>query len=364
MHSPNFYLQQALELAKSRRGFCAPNPAVGAVIVKEGQIIAQGVHVRAGCAHAEVDALNQLGGRADGASLFVTLEPCCHFGKTPPCTQQIIHAGIKEVFFGFSDPHEHVAGSGQRELEAAGVACHLIEIPEITKFYESYSHWIRTKLPFVTAKIAISFDGKIAAKDGLPISITGTELQQFTHRCRKESDAILTTVKTVINDDPSLNAREEDQITAKPLYVVDRQLRLPQDANIFRTSHSITLFYAEKSDSQKVYQLQQRGIRCVPIPERENKLILTEILKIIGEDGIHDLWIEAGGEFFSHLLVNGVMQRSLIYIAPKILGSDALSAFGVDSFNCAHAAKNIQWVNVGNDVVCEIIWSTGGADHV
>lgn len=356
MQSPSFYLQQALELAKQRRGFCAPNPAVGAIIVKDGTVLAQGVHFAAGSPHAEIEALSQLAENAKGASLYVTLEPCCHFGKTPPCTKQIIQSGIKEVFFGYSDPHQQVAGQGENELRSAGIVCQSIEVADIAKFYESYAHWLQTKQPWVTGKIAISLDGKIAAQDGSPIAITGHELQKYTHQWRRKSDAILTTVRTIINDDPSLNVRENDHIIAKPLYVIDRDLSLPKNAKVINTAKPLTLFHSKDISLEKVLSIQQLGIKCIPVHAENNKLDLTEVFRKIGEEGVHDLWVEAGGNFFSQLVMNKLMQRSLVYVAPKILGKNALSAFALENYDFLNNVRHLSWQTIGSDVVCDITW--------
>src|SRR3990167_2136538 len=166
-------LKQALSLAESQRGFCAPNPSVGALVVKEGELIAEGVHRGPMKPHAEVEAIHHAGNQAEGASLYVTLEPCCHWGRTPPCTDLIVKSRIKAVYYAFQDPNPKVAGQGAKQLQAAGIECHSVELPEVTDFYRSYHYWIREGRPWVTAKLAISLDGKIAGPHGEPVSLTG-----------------------------------------------------------------------------------------------------------------------------------------------------------------------------------------------
>src|SRR3989344_2995168 len=163
------YLKRALKLAEKRRGFCSPNPAVGAVVVKDGKIIGEGWHEKAGAPHAEVMALASAGSSAAGGILYVTLEPCSHTGRTPPCTDLIIKTGIKAVYYGFKDSNLTVSGQGEFYLKSAGIACEQIELPEINAFYRSYAHWLKTKKPWVTAKIALSLDEKIASVDGKPL---------------------------------------------------------------------------------------------------------------------------------------------------------------------------------------------------
>lgn len=347
------YLQQALELAKNRRGFCAPNPAVGVVLVKHDKVIATGQHWAAGYPHAEVDALNKVGDEARGATLYVTLEPCCHFGKTPPCTQLIIARGIAEVIYGFSDPNPDVAGKGREELLAAGIACRHLPLPEIEVFYASYQHWWRYRTPFVTAKIALSLDGKIAAADGKPITITGPELKVLTHEYRKQSDAILTTVKTIICDNPMLNVRVADEVFAKPVYILDRDLQIPMTSNIWQTAKRLVLFHQASVDVKRLSLLQEQGAVCHAVPAQGQEMDLSAVLQVMGQEGIHDLWVEAGGRCFTSFITKRLLQRALIYIAPLCLGEGAYPAF-TDPLPRFSDTANIQWRPYGNDVVCEI----------
>src|SRR3990167_7826390 len=208
----DYYLNEALVLAKKRRGFCAPNPSVGAVIVKNRKMIGSANHWAAGYFHAERQALMEIGKKAKGASLYVTLEPCCHWGKTPPCTDIIIHSGIKKVFYAARDPNPIISGKGIQILKSAGILCEQIKLPAIDLFYQSYYYWTQHHLPWVTAKLAMSLDGKIAGPQGEPVSLTGAQLNTFTHQSRRESDAILTTVNTIIHDDPQMNVRLHDEI--------------------------------------------------------------------------------------------------------------------------------------------------------
>jgi len=344
-----FYLQHALSLAKIRLGFCAPNPSVGAVIVKNEKIIASGYHLQAGAPHAEIAALQALKESANGATLYVTLEPCCHFGKTPPCTDALIKADVSRVVYGYRDPNPIVSGNGEVALTKAGIACEYVASPEITRFYEGYHYWQRTKKPFITAKIAISLDGKIARANGEPIAITGAELKKFTHECRKQSDAILTTVQTIIHDDPQLNVRYQNETMAKSIYILDRELRIAPTATIFKSAKTITLFHSNKITNTHFSDL---GIRCVGIEEDNNGLNLSQIIQIIGEDGIHHLWVEAGGKCFTSFLRQKLLQRALIYIAPRWIGEG--KPMITDNKDISFIDKAIQWKQMGNDVYCSI----------
>lgn len=350
------YLAQALELAHINRGFCAPNPAVGAIIVKTGKVLATGYHRGSGHAHAEIEALAQLSeAESQGATLYVTLEPCCHWGKTPPCTETLIKRGIKVVFYGFQDPNPQVAGKGMQRLQEAGIDCQRVFSAPIRDFYRSYAYWWQFKRPWVTAKLAVSSDGKIAGPGGSPVNITGTELQTFTHQWRKYSDAILTTAKTINADNPQLNVRLNGEIYRKSIYILDSQLSLMANAQIFTTAQRIIIFHKKAIDESKLKALQHAGANCVAVSADEQGLCLKEIMDFIGAEGVHDLWVEAGGRCFQALITKNLLHSSFIYKGKKYLGNDALSAFDND-FDVFATLKNSSWKKVGNDEVYETHW--------
>ncbi len=354
MSNHTTFLMQALTLAQQQRGFCAPNPSVGAVIVSEaGEILATGYHEGAGHSHAEVVALNQLQGKAIGATLYLTLEPCCHWGRTPPCTDAIIQAGIRRVVYGFHDPNPLIKAKSKTILSAQSIQYDYHPLPEINEFYRSYFYWHQTKKPFVTAKIALSLDGKIAHSTGSPLSITGPEVKELTYLYRKQSDAILTTVKTIIHDDPQMNVRQKE-IIAKPLYILDRELTLPLTATVLTTAKSLTLFHAKTVAAEHIEKYQQKNIRCIAIETQQNQLSLPSVIDHIGQDGVHDLWVEAGGTCFSAFAREKLVQKMLIYVAPRWVGL-GLNAFDNDfSLNISDA--DVAWRQVGNDAVCEILY--------
>jgi diaminohydroxyphosphoribosylaminopyrimidine deaminase / 5-amino-6-(5-phosphoribosylamino)uracil reductase len=350
------HLHQALELAKIRRGFCAPNPSVGSVIVNQtGKIIATGYHFASGAAHAETAALDSLTNRSQllNATVYVTLEPCCHWGKTPPCTDALIKAGVKRVVYGYPDPNPVVAGRGALALQAAGILCDYLPIPDIQLFYTSYKHWLMTRKPFVTAKIAMTLNGMIAGKKGERISITGQALHDFTHYSRKNADAILTTAETIIHDDPQLNARYQNDIFKKPIYILDSELKTSPLSNIFSTAQSITFFHGSQPNLLNQAEFLKKGARCVEIDRTKQGLLLQQVIMQIGSQGVHDLWIEAGGTLFSALITEQLLQRALIYIAPKWMSEGTL-AFSTDfSFG---DEQLVRFEQMGNDVLCEIHW--------
>ena len=326
MQNHKVFLLQALACAKNREGFCAPNPAVGAVAVKDNQVIATGFHFGAGFPHAEVEVLDKAGDNALGATLYITLEPCCHFGRTPPCTDKIIKAGIKAVYFGFTDPNPIVSGKSVAILNQAGIVCEKITQPEIDLFYTPYAHCIKNKRPFVTAKLAMSADFKIAGENKQTVRITGLECEQLTHEYRKKSNAIITSINSILLDNPNLNCRLNNEIISKPIYILDSHAKLPLDFKIWTTGKSITVFYSDSAEKNAIEKLTQQGARCILISENKFGLDLELILKQIGADGFQTLLVEAGAICFNSFLKQNLLNQVLIYISPIILGEKAYSA--------------------------------------
>jgi len=325
------YLKQALSLAGLRRGFCAPNPCVGAILVKDEKPIASGYHWTNGSPHAEADVLNKVDTQlARGATLYITLQPCCHnTKKTPPCDQLLIEKGIAKVIYGFRDPNPAVAKESNARLLHAGVACTHFAVPEIDHFYSSYQFWWQHERPFVTAKLAMSLDGKIAGKHGKRVKLTGKLAQHFTHQHRLHTDAILTTAKTIYHDNPLLNARVSGTVIAKPLIILDSTLSLSGTENVFHSANNITLFHKPDLPAKDLKKYSQTRVRLVPVRQNDNDTGLNwfDILKQLGQDGCHDLWIEAGGRCVQTLIQNQLLQRAFIYVAPRWLGQDAQAAF-------------------------------------
>lgn len=348
------HLLHALDLANIRRGFCAPNPAVGSIIVNEkGEVISEGYHHGPGLPHAEVNAFNNAKiNNLENCTLYVTLEPCCHFGRTPPCTDAIIRSGIKNVVYAFRDPNPIVSGKGEEVLHQAGISCAHLSLPEIDQFYQSYQYWHHTKKPYITAKIAMTLNGKIAGKNFSPIKITNDEVNQFTHQQRKKHDAILTTVKTILSDDPQLNARCDGEIFSKPIFVLDSQLKLPVNAKILSTAKNIIVFHAKDASPERQKTLETHNVKCIAIEQVAEGLCLPSIIEYIGQQGVHDLWIEAGGKCFSSFMEKNLLQHAFIYIAPKLIPE------GIDAWNIqltkTFSSQEIQWQQLGSDVIGEI----------
>ncbi|OGT29882.1 MAG: riboflavin biosynthesis protein RibD [Gammaproteobacteria bacterium RIFCSPHIGHO2_12_FULL_35_23] len=321
------YLLKALTLAKLKRGFCSPNPAVGAVVVRDNEIIAEGFHQGPGTHHAEVDALCKLTPeQTQSATLYVTLEPCCIYGRTPPCTDLIIKSQLAKVVYAFKDPNPRVSGQGAQILNQANILCEHHPLTEINNFYQSYAYWWQHKKPWVSIKLALSKDQKIAGVKSQFIKITGPEADHYTHKERLHCDAILTTVKTILHDNPQLNARINNTIYSKPLYIIDRLLQLPESAQVHLTAKNITLFHQAHVDKIKLTTLQQRGIRCHAIETSNNLLDLAAIISQMGDNGIHDLWVEVGSHVFNSFLKAKLANRVLIYQSDNALGPTAYPA--------------------------------------
>lgn len=348
------FLKLALKQAKINKGFCYPNPSVGSLIVdKNKNIIAEAYHRGPGLPHAEIEALTLIDFKVPADStLYVTLEPCCHWGRTPPCVDAILQSGIKRVVYAFQDPNPSVSGKGAEILKSAGIQCDQIKLKSITQFYKSYTHWQLTKTPFVTAKIALSLNGAIANANGDPIQITGDELRKFTHQSRQFADAILTTIDTVMHDDPQLNVRLNDITLAKPIYILDSFLRLPHHAKLFKTAKSITVFHGNQINLGKRAQLISQGVRCVELKHTEDGLNLHQAVVLIGQDGIHDLWVEAGGKCFASFVYYKLLQRAYIYISLHWL-NDGKMAFPM-GISLGEMSQTITWRQFGNDVLCDI----------
>lgn len=342
------YLHKALTLAKQREGFTAPNPAVGAVIVKNGEIIAEGSHPGPGEPHAEVIALQQAKEQAKGASVYVTLEPCCHYGRTPPCTQALIKHQVKEVFFAHRDPNPKVSGGGQKQLQQAGITCEQIDCDAIERFYEAYDFWTLNHLPWVTCKLAQSLDGKIALAHGEPTPITGDHANEYTHRQRLIHDAILTTAATVIADNPQLTVRLPQQsLVKKPVYVLDRTCRMSTGATITTTASLLTIFHGERYTPLGY----DNDIAVSSLPEKNRRLCLQTALQRIAADGHHRLWVEAGSTLFKAMIEQQLAQRALLYISPRYLGQEAYSVSAQPWDRLSQYPST--WTQLGQDGVCE-----------
>lgn len=350
------FMTAALEQAYLGQGQCAPNPCVGAIIVKNGFIISAGWHQGVGTPHAEQMVIEQLAGDLDQVNvnnciLYVTLEPCNHWGRTPPCLAAIITSGIGTVVYGFKDPNPIVMlNDTPKQLHDAGINVIYFPTPEINAFYQSYYYWTQTKKPFVTAKLAQSLDGKIAGIDGAPVKLSNQACSEFTHQHRQATDIILTTARTILNDDPTFNARINGQVTKKVLAIIDTHLSLTPDAKIFDHAQYCHIYHDER------YQIKHKHQhRCYhPLPSVNQQLDLIALINHLGELGYHDVWVEAGGRLFSAMHVQKLVQRTYLYIVPVLLGDNAVAGYHESNF-FSHA-HTISWQPKADNIIACVQW--------
>lgn len=313
------WMRVALQQARMYRGRCSPNPAVGAVIIDDHGLVSMGAHQRAGESHAEVMALTSAGRRSQGATLFVTLEPCCHTGKTPPCTQAIIQSGISQVYFAYLDPNPCVAGQGQRQLQQAGIACDYLPCQSVEEFYRSYAYWTVHRRPWVTIKLAMTAQGAIAGDNGRPMAITGRKANQLTHARRFHSDAILTSVSTVMADDPQFTARHLNGVLHKPVFVIDPRLQIPLSSRLISMAKPLCVLCGKDTSAMKRKALLARGVVLQEIDvDALGHAQLLDVLRVIGREGYHDVWVEVGAQLFQAFHQQGLVHRSIVYVGQTL----------------------------------------------
>ena len=324
------YMQQALALAERGRFTVSPNPMVGSVIVKNNEIIGTGFHERAGTPHAEVHALREAGSSAEGGTLYVTLEPCCHFGRTPPCTDAIIAAKVKKVVVACHDPNPLVASKGIEKLKQAGIEVEfgLLE-QEAKKLNEIFFHFITTKRPFVIAKWAMSLDGKTITHGNDSKQISGAAAFEHTHQLRQTVDAILVGANTAIHDDPALNVRLPDAKKQPTRIIVTSDGKLPLDLQVLNPSESKTIVATTDLISKETIEnLSNKGVQVLMIKRNQhNQVHLPNLLDELGKLNMTSMLVEGGmtilEDFFREKLIN----KTHIYIAPVIIGKEPKKQF-------------------------------------
>lgn len=320
------YMLRAIELAAKGGGWTNPNPNVGAVIVKDGRIIGEGYHERCGQLHAERNAFANLTEDASGATIYVTLEPCCHYGKTPPCTEAIIEHNIARVVIGSRDPNPLVAGKGAKLLREKGIVVEEDFMrEECDKLNAIFFHHITTGKPYVAMKYAMTLDGKIATRTGASKWITGDNAREHVHTKRSRYAAILAGIGTVLADDPMLNARIDN--AHQPVRViVDTSLRIPMDSNIVKSAGEYKTIVACKSLEQpdkqieKKNQLEELGITVVELPLVDGHVSLKSLMEYLASQGLDSVYIEGGGQIHESALKEGIVNHVYAYVAPKIFG--------------------------------------------
>ena len=349
MKNDQYYMQLALDLAASAKGKTNPNPLVGAVIVKDGSIVGTGLHRKAGEPHAEVHAFRMAGEHAKDATLYVTLEPCSHFGKTPPCANLVKESGVKRVIVAMQDPNPSVAGRGIQLLRDAGIDVEVgILEAQARRLNERFIHNMLTSRPFVISKFAMTLDGKIATYSGHSRWITGEEARRNVHELRDEVDAILVGVGTVLKDNPALTTRLQERTGKNPIRIVlDRELRTPLDAQIVQTDEAKTIIVTAEGQQQRASAFENLGVELLYVPVMDHKLDLHVMLDELYKRGITDLLVEGGGEVNASFLRHGLIQKFLVYVAPKMLGGrNSITPFKGDDVETIDAALLLQFAEV------------------
>ncbi|HWP96220.1 MAG TPA: bifunctional diaminohydroxyphosphoribosylaminopyrimidine deaminase/5-amino-6-(5-phosphoribosylamino)uracil reductase RibD [Syntrophomonadaceae bacterium] len=353
------YMNLALELASRARGRTSPNPIVGAVIVKDQDIIGRGYHKRAGMPHAEVEALREAGHLAQGATLYVSLEPCCHQGRTPPCTRAVIEAGIKRVVIATLDPNPLVAGKGMTTLQQAGITSEVgLLQDEAKRLNEFFFKYIQEQRPFVTLKVAMTLDGRIASHKGDSRWITSPVAREYVHHLRNAYDAIMVGIGTVLADDPQLNTRLDMEDRRDPVRVIiDGELDLPLKSRIAQSSHqqpSLLFCNKVKRDSQ-AQALQELGVEIIELGGEGSMVPLEPVLHELGRRGFCSLLLEGGAELNASMLGRRLVDKVHWMVAPKIIGGRTapgpVGGPGLDLMEQALELKDVEYERLGPDVL-------------
>ncbi len=346
-------MRRTFRLALKARGMTSPNPMVGALLVRGGEILAEDYHRRAGTPHAEALVLARAGERARGAALYVNLEPCCHTEKrTPPCTREIIRSGVEKVIVAMRDPKPRVSGKGIAELERAGIQVRTgILEEEAKRLNEAYAKYITTGMPFVTLKIAMTLDGKIATPEGQSHWITGEKARRRVHRIRSGVDAVLTEIGTVKADNTRLTARLRGARNPTRI-LIDPGLEVSRDAHLLRIPPPTLIVTRQTGHEADI--LRQSGAEIIPF---EGKLHLRWLLEKLGERQVTSVMIEGGSSLNAHALEDGVVDKVIVFIAPRMIGGkDSYPAVGGKAFRRLEEAYRLRDVSVrrvGEDIMIE-----------
>ena len=356
------YMRRAMELAERGVGFTNPNPMVGAVIVKGGKVIGEGWHERCGEWHAERNAFRNCTVPAEGATMYVTLEPCCHYGKTPPCTEAIIEHGIARVVVGMEDPNPLVAGKGIALLREAGieVVCG-VEEEALREQNRVFLKYISTKLPWVAMKTAMTLDGKIATRTGDSKWITGAEARAYVHELRHRFMAIVVGIGTAVADDPLLNCRIEGRGVRQPIrVVVDSNARLSLDSQLVKTAGEYRTIVAHTrfAPEESVKALREAGVEMLLCKEKEGLVDVRNLLELLGQSGIDSILLEGGGSLNYTFLAEGLADELYAFIAPKIVGGmnakTPVEGAGMEKMADAINLELENVLNIGHDVLLKL----------
>ena len=346
-YTDEYYMELALKLALKAKGKTSPNPLVGALVVKAGKIVGRGFHAKAGLAHAEIVALDQAAHKAQGATLYITLEPCAHTGRTAPCVNRVIASGIKEVVIGMIDPNPLNNGRGILLLKQSNIKVRVGFLEDkLKKINESFIKYITTRIPFVTVKVGQSLDGRIATRTGDSKWITSDKSRGFAHKMRENYDAIMVGVNTVLRDNPRLNT----WFTQKKLIkiIVDSTLSTPENSNIFSEDSQVIIITLPSRPGQETQNRKNLAAKAkiLEVKERAGQINLRDALKKLAQLQISNIIVEGGGTLIGSLFDERLVDRIMFFISPKIIGGkDAVSSvmgMGVKNVGQAIKLKDIQ----------------------
>jgi diaminohydroxyphosphoribosylaminopyrimidine deaminase/5-amino-6-(5-phosphoribosylamino)uracil reductase len=352
------WMKRALQHAEKGRGKTSPNPMVGAILVKEGKVMGEGYHVKAGGDHAEIIAIKQAGDEARGATLYINLEPCTHYGKTPPCAPAVIRAGVKRVVIGMADPNPLVRNKGIENLKGAGLEVEVgIQEKECRRLNEAFCKYILKREPFIILKVAATLDGKIAARDGDSKWISGEASRRFVHRLRDQVDGVIVGIGTVLKDDPMLTARVRGGRDPYRI-ILDSRLRIPERAKVTEISPSKTIIATtEAAPKDKIERLENKKVRVLVLDSKEGRINLKTCLSKLGEMEMMSLLVEGGSQVNGAFLDENLVDKLLLFLSPKLIGdSQALGIFGgkrVTNLKEAIVLREIRTKRIGEDILIE-----------
>ncbi|WP_251860237.1 bifunctional diaminohydroxyphosphoribosylaminopyrimidine deaminase/5-amino-6-(5-phosphoribosylamino)uracil reductase RibD [Clostridium sp. Marseille-Q2269] len=361
MDDHNFYMEKALDLAKKGDGKVNPNPKVGTIIVKDNKIIGKGYHKYFGGPHAEVYALKEAGAKAKGATLYVTLEPCSHYGKTPPCAEAIVKAGITKVLIAMEDPNPLVRGKGIDILKENNIEVITgIMEKDSKKLNEVFIKYITKTEPFVVLKTASTLDGKIATKTGESKWITGVEARYKVHDIRNDLSGIMVGIGTILKDNPMLTTRIDGGKDPKAI-IIDSKLRIPLEAKIIKTINGRNIYIATtKSHNNlcKKNELKKLGVKILELEENEEgKVPLKKLMKLLGKEEIDSILLEGGSTLNFSALKEDIVDKVMCFIAPKIIGGEdsksMIGGTGVEDLKDSFNLNNLKIEKIGRDILIE-----------
>ena len=353
MISHKKYMEIALKIAEKGKGNVSPNPLVGCIIVKRGKIVGKGYHKQYGGEHAEINAIKNAGKKVANATLYINLEPCSHWGKTPPCTEKIVEAGVREVIIGMYDPNPLVEGF--KELKFRGIKTKIgILEKEAKKLNESYIKYMRSKRPFVILKVAMTMDGKIATKTGDSKYITGRDARRYVHQLRSEVDAIMIGINTVFKDNPKLTPRLAQGRDPKKI-VIDTELKMPLKCNLMKHPSKLIIATTSKAPKKKINKFYQKGIDVIVLNAKKGLVDLKDLMKHLSKKEISSVMIEGGSQLNSSAIKERIADKLLVFTAPKLVGNGlgAVGNLGVTKIDKAVKLKNMEMKKIGKDLLLE-----------